>query len=271
MAFKDTGGARRYKPRQKHGLVGTAGKGVGKLAPQAKTLSTAKPVVGKAPAVAAPKRPAVGERFAPDAAYNQQVDIAERKGEQRLAELGNQENDIKREFGIEDPTEPFSRANTLKQSFLARQKAASASLASQGQLYSGSHERALSRTRREEEQARSELRRVYEGAIGQVGAEKAGVKFNTEEERTNAFEAWLARAPEADVALDEEAPAAAAGAPKAPPSAADTGQGYKVAAAEATVTACQAYVIRSHPASALARLSSRRCSPLRRSVATTRA
>lgn len=164
-----------------------------------------KPGLGAPPAQVAPApRPAppAGQHMEPDPAYLSRIDIADRKEARSLGDLDTAERGIRHDFGIDDPTNPFSRAEGLKQAFLARRKAASAGLASQGQLYSGAHERALSRTRNQEEAARAELRRTYEGAIGEVGEQRAGVKFATEEERAQAFEDWLARAPEADYVSD---------------------------------------------------------------------
>lgn len=211
-----------YKPRPKPTLVGTvkkttAGLGRGQTAKPLPKPGAGKPNLNPNQAKAAKLRAALGKpiiqetrhvgpapRAEEDAGYVNRVDDAEAKGEERLGALGNQEQDIKRDFGIDDPTDPFSRANGLKNAFLARMKAASAGLASQGQLYSGAHERAISRTRREEEEARAELRKSYEAAIGQVGSEKAGVKWATEEEKNQAFEDWLARAPEAEVEVSED-------------------------------------------------------------------
>lgn len=163
----------------------------------------------QAPAPAAPPADKPGvpapapQKAEPDSGYNQAIDRTNRREQSSLGQLDTAEGAVKRDFGIDDPTDPFSRANALKKTFLARGKAASASLASQGQLYSGTHERALDRTRTQEEAARSDLRKTYEAAINQIGAQRAGVKFGSEEERAQAFEDWLARAPEADVTAEE--------------------------------------------------------------------
>lgn len=195
--FAQGRGVARYKPRaekpSKPRLVGRAG------APSKGMAQAGKPALGaagKGPSTRTVER--VAAPMTPDSTYLGAVDLAERRGTERLGQLEGREAGIKREFGIEDPTDPFSRVNALKQTFLARGKAASVNLASQGQLNSGAHERAISRTRREEEAARAELRRAYDSAIGEVGAAKAGVKFDTEEQRAQAFEDWLARAPEGE-------------------------------------------------------------------------
>lgn len=173
---------------------------------------TNKPTLGGEPPApprpgAAPKPPD-GQHAAPDSNYYNRVDLIDKNEGDRLNELGARESGVRNDFGIDDPSNPFSRANGLKRAFLARQKGLSASLASQGQLYAGAHERAMQRTRFEEAQSRDELRRAYEAAIGQIGAEKAGVKFDSEQDRITAFEDWLARAPDAEVPADQDAPAA---------------------------------------------------------------
>lgn len=156
----------------------------------------------------APKPPLEPQPTAPDSTYNDQVDIATRKERAALGGLDAQEGKVKHEFGIEDPTNPFSRAEGLKRAFLARQQAASAQLASRGQLYSGAHERALARTRLEEEQARAELRSSYEEALNQINQARTGTQFQTEEEKLAAFEKWLQRAPDAEGEAPAPAPPA---------------------------------------------------------------
>lgn len=186
MGPKASINAPSYKPnpnRQGPAAPGRPGKGWGS-APQPAN----KPQV--APAANAPQ----GQHAAPDSLYNSSVDLAEKKGTEALAQLGGQETQIKHDFGIDDPTNPFSRAEGLKRSYLARMKGQSAQLASQGQLYSGAHERALARTRFEQEQAYNQLRDAYNQAMANVNSAKQNVANMTEEEKNNAFAAWLSRA-----------------------------------------------------------------------------
>lgn len=174
---------------------GAHGKGFLSPAP-----GSAKPGVGGSPSASKP--PIVGKSAQPDSIYHGAVDLANRQQESALGSLEGQAQSIRHDFGIDDPTNPFSRAEGLKRAFLARSKAASASLASAGHLYSGAHERALARTRFDEEAARAELRSEFNKAMGQVDSAKTGVKFETEEQKNQAFEDWLARAG------DSEAPVA---------------------------------------------------------------
>lgn len=223
----------KTKPRRRGGRRGTVKPGSKGLGPGA---LPSKPSLGSKPGAPAAPRPGMAPRAAvrpkphrasPDSLYNREVDTANRQGESRLGNLGQQEQSIRFDFGIDDPTNPNSRIEGLKRAYLARSKAASVGLANQGQLYAGAHERALSRTRMEEEQARADLRRQFDTAITGIGAEKAGVKFDTEEQKNQAFEDWLARAPESEGSVGA-APAAPAlpkpAAPKpAPPKRGEAG------------------------------------------------
>lgn len=177
--------------------TGTAGQGKPGL--DSKSFGGTKPAgkPGRSKPTPAASKP-VSHSSQPDSAYYDSVDLAGRQGESRLGQLEGQEQAVRHDFGIEDPTNPNSRAEGLKRMYLQRFRGASAGIAAQGHLYSGQHERALSRTRRDEEEARADLRSNYEGMIGQIGAAKAGVKFDTEEQRIQAFEDWLARAPESE-------------------------------------------------------------------------
>lgn len=188
------------------------------------STSGAKPGLGAPPVqrktTAAPAKKPVGRSSQPDSTYYANVDLADREAAERLGQLEGQEQAVKHDFGIEDPTNPFSRVEGLKRMFLQRFRGASAGLAARGHLYSGQHERALARTRRDEEEARAGLRSQYENVIGQIGAAKAGVKFDTEEQRQQAFEDWLARAPEseaADASVSTGSAPSAAAVPPTPP------------------------------------------------------
>jgi hypothetical protein len=86
----------------------------------------------------------------------------------------------------------------LKKAYLNRRKTASAGLAAQGQGYSGAHERALARTRQEEEAAYNELRNAYMAAVSSLSEKERETKYSSEEARDAAFKEWLDRAPEAD-------------------------------------------------------------------------
>lgn len=199
-----------YKPRPKPGISDGGSPGLGHVPVKPPKPGLVKPVTPAAshargwgapaapkPAIAPAAAPAVapeGQHAAPDSTYNTQYDQATKKGTEGLASLNQQETDIKHDFGIDDPTNPFSRAEGLKKSYLARQKGLSAGLASQGQLYSGTHERAMAKTRFEQEQAYNELRTAYTAAMGGVNSAKQNLANMTQEEQDAAFTSWLNRA-----------------------------------------------------------------------------
>lgn len=214
--------------------------------PKPTLTNTAKPAPAAQPATG----PRLGAVAAPDSLYNQQVDLANREGSQRLTDLGEQEKAIKYHFGLDDPTNPFSRANALKKSYLANMKGVSAQLASQGQLYAGAHERALARTRYNQEQALAELRQAYDTALNGISGQKASSQFQTEEQRNQAFQDWLNRAPEAtdyeDAPEEGAAPASAASA-KAAPSRQAAAPAPRPSAATARVAPAAPTPLPKHP------------------------
>lgn len=163
-----------------------------------------------------------GEGFQPDSLYNEDIGAINTHTTEALNNIAGEKQNVEHTFGINDPTNPMSRMEGLKRAFLARRKGASAGLASQGQLYSGAHERALSRTRLEEEQAKNDLYTAYQKAIGGLTQSEQETKYGSEEARRQAFEEWLQRAPEADAG---EEPAGDAGGAIPPPA---TGAGTLV-------------------------------------------
>jgi hypothetical protein len=160
-------------------------------APPNKPKPEAKPPEGRHPEFDEPYQRTIGNIDADEAT--------------RLSNIADARSSTVSEFGIDDPTNPSSRAAALKRAYLARRKAASAGLASRGQLYSGSHERALLRTRQEEDRAYGELRSAYMAAMAGLSEQERNVTFQSEAEREQAFQDWLARAPEADVGNDPTA------------------------------------------------------------------
>lgn len=202
VAYKPRKRRRRLPPNRhqgtgntnKPGLVGTAGPSK----PGLNQPSAAKPSVGGAPGVAAPAAPAAppaptGQHFVPDAAYSAEVDLATHNTEHVLSGLNDQERRTRFEFGLDDPTNPNSRAMAMKRAFLARRKGESVALAARGDLYSGTHERAQAHTRRDEEFATSELRRQYEDALRGINEARYQAKYGLEQSTGTAFENWLTR------------------------------------------------------------------------------
>lgn len=166
-----------------------------------------KPTLGQSEAPAppaAPQTPPKGQKPEFDQQYFDRIDRIDRGERSALDDLDASEQRIKFDFGLEDPTNPFSRANAMKLAFLRRARGTSAGLASRGQLYSGAHERGMARVRRDEEEARASLRRSYEDALGDISKRRGQVKFDTEDAKAEAFDAWLRRVPDADVDVPDD-------------------------------------------------------------------
>lgn len=186
-----SGSTRPKKPR-KPVILGTsrpAGAGISNPAPAAP-----KPGLG-APAPSAPAAPAapVGKHFVPDAEYNTEVDTAGRASEYKLGSLNTTERRLKFDFGIDDPTNPNSRMLGLKRAWLAKTRGDSVSIAGRGDLYSGSHERAMARDLRGENAANAQLRSQYETGLQSIKDARAQVGFDTETAKGTAFQNWLIR------------------------------------------------------------------------------
>lgn len=188
--------------RQGQTRLGTGGTRPGQNKPAQKPKPAAKP-----PRPGAPK---------PDSSYYRDIDRINTHETEGLSSIAGNRQNVTHEYGIDDPTNPFSRAQGLKKAYLNRRKAASAGLASQGQLYSGAHERALARTRSEEEQAYNELRSAYNAALSGLSEQERETRYGSETERDAAFKEWLDRSPEADAGPEAKAPAAGSAAKPAP-------------------------------------------------------
>jgi hypothetical protein len=173
----------------------------------------------------------VGQGFTPDSIYQNDSDAADRREKERLGELDTEERNTKFEYGIDDPTNPFSRVAGLKKAYLARAGGDITSQAARGQLYSGSTQQQLNNTRFDEEKDNAELRKSYETAIGNIGRARTQAKYDTEDTKRRAYESWFGRQPEPDYNLSEDEPASPAAAAK--PKAAPTSAAAKFKAAQA--------------------------------------
>lgn len=168
-----------------------------------------KPISGKPSVPAFPAGGATQTVSAPqsqkaefDKPYYDTIGDINQREQSGLIDLEGAEKRVRYDFGIDDPTNPFSRIEGLKRAFLQRKKGENTNIAASGQLYSGAHQRAVARTQRDEAEANQGLRDQYEAALRDIGEARKSLKYGSEDSRTEAFEDWLARAPEADVPLN---------------------------------------------------------------------
>lgn len=94
------------------------------------------------------------------------------------ASIDQQETDLKRQYGLDDPTDPFSRAALLKQSYQNRVRGTGNSYAAQGQLYSGAIQNAQNANATNYQQGTDALRKAQDAQIGNLERQRAAAIFN---------------------------------------------------------------------------------------------
>lgn len=253
---QDSGNLNSGASRGRVGRVGRTtphpGRGFRAAPPRARIGAPA-PSPAPAPAAPAPAPAApVGQHFVPDAQYNAETALSQRESEYASSQLNDRERQIKHEYGIDDPTNPFSRITELKRLFLQRGRGASAGLASRGHLYSGQHERAMSSNRRAEEKGTAELKRDYESQLAGIRGERQRLVFAQERDRQGAMEGWLSRQadiePEVDEAPEPAGPARAAGLAGARAASRRSNRAASSAASRAAARARARAKLKAHPA-----------------------
>lgn len=159
---------------------------------------------GAPPSSTAPKPP-TAQKPEFDKPYYDRLARADERYTGDITQLEGDEAHVKYDFGIDDPTNPFSRVAGLKKAFLQRAKGTTNSLAAGGQLYSGTHQRAQEGVRLDEAEANQRLNDDYRRTLDGIAAARLKLQHGKEDEYTNAFEDFLGRAPEADVPLEDAA------------------------------------------------------------------
>lgn len=92
--------------------------------------------------------------------------------DQSLTSLAGQEINTRQDYGIDDPTNPFSRARQLQQQFQSQRQGATNSFAARGQLYSGALSRRQNTVRSGYEQGQDELLRGYQSALAGINQQR---------------------------------------------------------------------------------------------------
>lgn len=174
-------------------------------------------------------KPPVGHQPEFDEQYFSEINSADRRLGEDLSYIAGRRQRTASDFGIDDPTNPGSRAAGLKRAFLASRQRTGGTLAQEpGQLYSGAFSNAMQHERLNEELAYNDLRQQYADALAGLTEDERQARYGSEDTKKQAFQDWLGRAPEADVGDEpaaEESPAAAPGAPK--PKGKGKGKGKK--------------------------------------------
>lgn len=77
-----------------------------------------------------------------DATYDSQVGLNTRNYNDTITGLDAQGQQTLRDFGLDDPSDPFSRAKALERAYHQRETGTTNSMAARGQLYSGANQSA---------------------------------------------------------------------------------------------------------------------------------
>lgn len=117
-------------------------------------------------AAAPPPRPAY--QWTPDAQYNDEIGFHKKTHDDTYGALDTAERNTKFEYGIDDPTNAFSRVAEQKRLFLNRGSATSASMNNRGQLQSGAYMQKVANQKRDQDAADQALRRAYEDALDRI-------------------------------------------------------------------------------------------------------
>lgn len=94
------------------------------------------------------------------------------------ADINQQEQDVKRQYGLDDPTDPFSRAALLRQSYQNRVRGTTNSYAANGQLYAGSEQNAQNSNATNFTQGQDALRKAQDGQIANLERQRTQAIFN---------------------------------------------------------------------------------------------
>lgn len=149
---------------------------------------------GSSTAPAAPAAPARAPfQWTPDSGYNDAVGLNKRAYDETIGNLDTDERNTKFDFGVDDPTNPFSRMSELKRTYLAQGRGSSVSLANRGQLYSGANLNAIARNKRNEEHSTADLRQAYEAALEAIRRGRVTAKTKQETDDLGAYQSSFDR------------------------------------------------------------------------------
>lgn len=149
-----------------------------------------------------------------DLQYSANEDLARRQREQADAEIAYNEGITKSRFGLEDTSDPYSRAALLESTYKKQQAQTQASFGAQGHLYSGGTQRALTLGTEGHNQNKAFLRQEYDDLLNQYANQRKqnqlGYEASVQDAANRQLEQNMADRPEPDYGAEPEAQAAAA-------------------------------------------------------------
>ena len=165
-----------------------------------------------APAAAPPKPPPGPQPLPFDPVYEGDTSLAQRSYGNTMANLAYQRLRTKQEYGIDDPSDPFSKAAALKRNYEQGQRR---TLNTAGNnLYSSSGQTNLDEGTRGYNQAYSGLRRSYDDALHGLTQQENEAALARDAAIQAALAGRIERAPRPEDAGEPEAPAKPGAKPK---------------------------------------------------------
>lgn len=117
-----------------------------------------------------------------DPIYDAQVGTANRRRDDALAFLDQDERTAIRTFGLDDTSDPFSRARMLQRSYEQRRLGNTNSMAARGQLYSGALQNQQNETEFQRLRGVDSLRKEQDDILARIRQRRAGVNAGHEED-----------------------------------------------------------------------------------------
>ncbi len=183
-----------------------------KIVPTAPAKSTYQPLSGFRPPAApsASPSPASPQAQPFDDAYEDQVGLANRQYGQTVEGINYQQGQVKRQYGFDDPSDPFNAMAMLTRAYQQGQRR---TLNTAGNVYSSAHLRNTDANRFQYMQSEGDLRSKYQEALHALEQQRAQAGIDRDTTIGNAKLDALGRAPRAD----DPGPAAQAGPAKPDP------------------------------------------------------
>jgi hypothetical protein len=138
-------------------------------APRRSAPAPPAPAAPAAPAdPAAPQQPASPTALPSDATYQARVGHIQTSLGNTQADLAADENRLRVRFGIDDASDPFSRARQLEEQYSNQRRGTLNSMAAAGQLYSGALQNAQNYNRRNFEVSQHAMRQEYDDLMADL-------------------------------------------------------------------------------------------------------
>lgn len=131
--------------------------------------------------------------FAPDAAYNDALALAQKNYTDSMANLGQAKTQTQYDYGFDDTSNPFSKVNELKKQYTQQAGYLKNSLGNQGQSFSGVRGTELLGNSTNQDTANAALREAYNNALNNITQQQTAAANAQSAAGLTAYQAAMAR------------------------------------------------------------------------------